>query len=1474
MKNNYTGTEIAIIGMDGKFPGADTLDAFWENIKNGKTSMEDIPDQELLANGVTKEQLNDPNFIRKASGLKGKEFFDSKFFNFTPDEAAIMDPQIRQFYQCVWHAIEDAGIHDKLENTTVAMFAGSSQNYEWETYSRYFLNDPNVDLFKISLLAQTKFLCTNVSYSLGLKGPSIYLDTACSTSAEAVHLACRSLLVGDTKLAIAGGVSLRSFKRIGYYYNENGIASNDGNCRSFNKGSSGTIGGEGVGAVVLKKLQDAITDGDRIHAIIKGSATNNDGKRKVGFTAPSVDGQAECIRMAQKKSRVEQESIGYIEAHGSGTKLGDPIEALALKNVFATDTPFQAKIGSIKSNIGHLDAAAGIAGLLKSILLLKYKTFPIAPYQNDPIDELMWSNGGFILNQNSEYWKQNEAFPRRIGINSFGVGGTNVHLILEEAPPVLKSGEGREQKILTFSAKSQKSLLNYSSELEKVVGDLEEDELKDFAYSSNVLKKDFNYRCAFTFTNKEELISKLAEAKETKTTDRSKNVVFVFSGLGGQYAKMCAKLYTQEPQFANNFDTVSAEVKAATGVDLPNLENFEGTVLENAELTQLELFCIEFALAKTLMNWGVNPSAMIGYSFGEYVAATIAGVWDITSVAKILQKRGELIESLPEGRMLGVGLPTKEVQQLINENVSIAIDNGQSCVVAGSADSIEQFHLLLKERRVMCTPLFMNRAMHTPLMMPIAKELEELIASMPSHDPEIRYISNVTGTWITKEEAKSPEYWSSHLSQTVLFTNGVKKLLEDPKNVFIEIGNGSEISAIIGREIEALGRKEIPISLIRPEMNPVADDKFFAHRIAKLWCQGVTIDWDAYYSGENRSKKSLPGYQFERIPYPYEVDLMKEFGKFNIGSTSHKSETQDDWIYYKTWEQSFLDETEMASNETTLIFCDEATKELWQGLEQKSEVILVEPGNTFEKTGAHTFTINPQRMEDYSALFHAIGNESKVTSIVYAWSILSADQKLLIEEENTLFNQVFLSLSRITKGLLKTAWLEDIKISVITQMLQDVTGAEKLNHEASLIMGVCKALPLELGIPVRSIDIDSTDSIKLLYNELLSPLTTPEVSYRNNRRWTAKYETKRRSSENNSNVKQDGTYLILGGHGKVGRILASYLVETYNATIIVAGRRPMDDELRNTLKKIDPTETRLTYETVDICSKNELTAFINALVTKYGKLDGVINAAGNVDHNCYELVENVSFEKAKQILKPKVEGINALYEATRELELDFVWTISSLASILGGVSYCSYSAANSYIDYFIQAHKSELNHWRAVQLGPIDYQSIFDQKTEFDHSVYLTASEFNTLFEQTTGQLENPVFAMCKEHLPTRINGFVKVSTKSETAQDEIWTAEVMERPDLSTKYVAPESASEIMLVGLVESLFGIKGLGIEDNFFEIGGDSLKAIVLIRKIKEEFEITLTVNEVLSSGTFRKLSTVLDDIVMVTQKVERETKIVI
>lgn len=1472
MNTKYTGLEIAVIGMAGKFPGAEDVEVFWENIRNGKEAIQEIPEEELTRNGVTKDALDNPLFIRKSSTLEGKDLFDSNFFGITPAEAEVMDPQLRQLYQSTWHAIEDSGNHARMKEVPTAIFMGASHNFEWEAYSRYFRENQEVDSFRSSFLVQTKFISTSLAYHFGLKGPALYVDTACSTSLMAVHLACRSLITGEAKMALAGGVSIRTNKRRGQFYNENGIVSKDGRCMSFHKGNSGTIGGEGVGVVVLKKLQDAIADGDVIHAIIKGSASNNDGKRKVGYTAPSVDGQSECIRLAQKIARVKPETIGYIEGHGSATQLGDPVEVSALKAVFGEIPDFSAQLGSIKSNIGHLDAAAGIAGLIKGILILKNKTIPKAVHSEFPIDDLTWNNGTFLLNKEPMHWEENDAFPRRAGVSSFAIGGTNVHVILEEAPLIHPSGGGREQKILTFSAKSKNALLNYSNALGKIVSGLSEDELRDFAYSSNILKKEFNYRCAFTFTNKEELISKLAKAKETKTTDRSKNVVFVFSGLGGQYAKMCAKLYAQEPHFAHNFDTVSAEVKAVTGLDLPNLENFEGTALENAELTQLELFCIEYALAKTLINWGVRPSAMIGYSFGEYVAATVAGVWDITSVAKILQKRGELIESLPEGRMLGVGLPTKEVQQLINGNISIAIDNGQSCVVAGSVDSIEQFHLLMKERRIMCTPLFMNRAMHTPLMMPIAQELEELIASIPSKDPEIMYISNVTGTWITNEEATSPQYWSSHLSQVVQFTNGVKKLLEDPKNVFIEIGNGSEISAIIGREIEALGRNEIPISLIRPEMNPVADEKFFAHRIAKLWCQGVNIDWDAYYSGENRVKKSLPGYQFERISYPCQIDLMNEFSKLNIGSNLHKSEVLDDWIYYKTWEQSFLDETALASNETTLIFCDEATKELWQGLEQKSEVILVEPGNLFEKTGAYTFTINPQSTEDYSTLFQTIEKESKVTSIVYAWPILNTNQKLLIEEENALFNQVFLSLSRITKGLLKTAWLEDIKISVITQMLQDVTGAEKLNYEASLIMGVCKALPRELGIPVRSIDIDSTDCIKLLYNELLSPVTTAEVSYRNNRRWTSNYETKRRSRENNSNVKQDGTYLILGGHGKVGRILASHLVETYNATIIVAGRRPLDDELRNTLKKIDPTENRLTYETVDICSKKELTAFINTLVAKYGKLDGVINAAGNVDHNCYELVENVSFEKAKQILKPKVEGINALYEATRELDLDFVWTISSLASLLGGVSYCSYSAANSYVDYFIQAHKSELNHWRAVQLGPIDYQSIFGQKTEFDHSIYLTAGEFNTLFEQTIGQLENPVFAMCKEHLPTRIDELVKVSAK--TTQDEIRTIQVMERPDLSTEYVAPESASEIKLVGLVESLFGIKGLGIEDNFYEIGGDSLKAIVLIRKIKEEFEITLTVNEVLSSGTFRKLSTVLDDIVMVTQKVERETKIVI
>ncbi|MBL4705301.1 MAG: type I polyketide synthase, partial [Flavobacteriales bacterium] len=830
----YTGLEVAIIGMAGKFPGAQNIDEFWENLKRGKSALTPIPEDELVANGVSQEVLNAPNYVKSKFSLEDKEYFDPGFFNYTPAEAELMDPQVRLMHQCVWEAIEDSGNYERMQKVPVGIFSGASSNLEWQASAKYFNNQEMVDDFRASILYNANFMNSQLAYKLQLKGPAVFVDTACSTGLTALHLACRSLLTGDAKIAIAGGVSLDTHKRMGYMHNPQGILSVDGHCKAFNKNSTGTSSGEGAGVVILKKLQNAIKDGDRIYAVVKGSATNNDGSRKIGYTAPSIDGQTECIRVAQKVARVQPDTIGYIEAHGSGTKLGDPIEVAALKNVFDNGKPFNCPLGAVKSTVGHLDVAAGMAGLIKTVLMLSNKEIAPSVHTSEPIEDLNWGEDGFFLNSALKKWEGSTDFPRRAGVNSFGIGGTNVHVVLEEAPVSELEQVDKQEKLITISAKTEVSFKGYVERLVAHVQQTDEEQLADIAYTLKHGRKGFPFNAAASFKSKADLLKKLERVKPIQSRDKSDAVVFMFAGLGSQYVNMCQGLYNHQPGFRKRFQECREVIQSVIGVNIEEVifagNNAEIDLLQTG-VAQFVVFTIEYSLSMYLMDLGVVPKAVIGYSFGEFPAACIAGVISLEDCIKLLKKRGDLIESMEKGGMLSVPLEKDELEPLLNGSVSIAIDNGESCLVSGTDNDITALEEELKGHRLICLRLNANRAMHSELMVSITADLERFVERIAFKSAEIPMISNVTGTWLQPGEIENKSYWSKHLCQTVLFHQGLSELAKDDRNVYIEIGPGNDIGALINRILDERNIEGKSLSLVKPEMQKVTDMGYFVHQI-------------------------------------------------------------------------------------------------------------------------------------------------------------------------------------------------------------------------------------------------------------------------------------------------------------------------------------------------------------------------------------------------------------------------------------------------------------------------------------------------------------------------------------------------------------------------------------------------------------------------------------------------------------------
>jgi phthiocerol/phenolphthiocerol synthesis type-I polyketide synthase E len=629
MKNDqpYTGFEIAIVGMACRFPGARDWRTYWENLKNGIESVQFLSNEELTSLGVDVKTINDKNFVNVRIILEDKDRFDADFFKYRQRVAALMNPQHRIFHECVWEALEDAG-YVPQQVRGISLYAGAGDDLNWKVYSLLKNRNHEIDDYTLRYISDNNFLPSLISYSLDLQGPSFSVHSACSTSLVAIHLACKSLLLGEVKMALAGGVSINTVVQKGYFYQEGMIDSADGHCRAFDKDASGTLKGEGAGVVVLKRLTDAMQDGDHIYAIIKGSAINNDGNRKVGFTAPSVEAQAECIKKAQRFAKVEPATIGYVEAHGSGTRLGDPIEMAALNTVFKNKAQHCA-IGSVKSNMGHLNTAAGIAGLIKAVLSLKHKAIPASLHYKEPNPEIDFAAGPFYVNTSLKNWEGNGNFPLRAAVNSFGIGGTNAHVILEEAPAQQEEQyTAHTYKLLTLSAKTESALLRYIDSFKRFLLTAPVIDAADMAYTSQIGRKHFACRKTVTFRNREELLPLLNAEGIVGSKDRSNCVVCIFSAEGAQYVNMGRGLYESNAFFSKEMEYGFSVLEELTGKKYKDSIYPKLTEdVSDKDLLPLQhlVFPFQYALARLIMSWGVNPRFMIGDDIGQCVIACIKG---------------------------------------------------------------------------------------------------------------------------------------------------------------------------------------------------------------------------------------------------------------------------------------------------------------------------------------------------------------------------------------------------------------------------------------------------------------------------------------------------------------------------------------------------------------------------------------------------------------------------------------------------------------------------------------------------------------------------------------------------------------------------------------------------------------------------------------------------------------------------------
>jgi acyl transferase domain-containing protein len=870
---------IAIVGMAGRFPGARNIAQFWRNLLEARETISHFRADELEAAAADDMAARaSPSYVRARGILDGIEMFDAGFFGINPKEAEIIDPQQRVFLETAWEALEDAGYDPQKFGGPIGVFAGSSNNYY---YLQNLLNRRDVtDIvgWLTTMMGNEKdYLTTRVAYKLDLKGPALNIQTACSTSLVAVCSAVQSLLSYQCDMALAGGVSVTLPQRRGYLWQEGVITSPDGHCRAFHRDAQGTVFSNGIGIVVLRRLEDALADGDTIYAVIKGASLNNDGSSKVSFTAPSVDGHAQLISMAQALGGIDPETISYIEAHGTGTSLGDPIEIAGLTQAFraggASDKGFCA-IGSVKTNIGHLDAAAGVAGLIKTALALHHKVLPSSLHFTAPNPKLGLEDSPFYVNVQTQPWKS-AATPRRAGVSSFGVGGTNAHVVLEEAPPIEPSGAARSRQLLVLSARSAAALDQAAARLKVHLAAADTVDLADVAYTLQTGRRAFSHRRALVCCGRDEALRLLAQPDPKrvfsgKAERQLAGVAFLFPGQGAQYVNMGRTLYRSEARFRSEVDECSEVLRPHLGLDLRTIlypTDADGAAAQEritqTAVTQPALFVIEYALANLWMSWGVEPAAMIGHSVGEYVAACLGGTFTRNDALRLLARRALMMQELPSGSMLAVRASAEKIEGDLGPRTAIAALNAPNLtVVSGDHTAIEQLEVRLAARQLAYRRLPTSHAFHSPMMEPIVEDFTELVRTIPRSVPTRRWISSLTGELITDDEATDPAYWAQQLRRPVRFMDGVEKLM-DPNLVLLEVGPGQALTGLARQHGERKA-EQLVVTSLHPGQEFEADFDCLLAAVGRLWTAGIAIEWSAFHAPSRRRRVSLPTYPFEQ----------------------------------------------------------------------------------------------------------------------------------------------------------------------------------------------------------------------------------------------------------------------------------------------------------------------------------------------------------------------------------------------------------------------------------------------------------------------------------------------------------------------------------------------------------------------------------------------------------------------------------
>jgi amino acid adenylation domain-containing protein/non-ribosomal peptide synthase protein (TIGR01720 family) len=1496
---------IAVIGMAGRFPGAPDLERYWQNLRAGVESIRFFTEEELRAAGVEEAVLREPNYVAAKGHLEGADLFDARFFGYSPREASLVDPQHRLLLEACWQALEHAG-YDPSRVPPVGVYAGSSENTYWASIAH------NAELraagdFENNLAAGKDFLATRIAYKLGLRGPAVTVQTACSTSLVAVHEACKSLLSGECDMALAGGVRVSVPLAGGYVWQANSIFSPDGHCRAFDEAAQGTLGGDGVGVVVLKRLKDAQADGDVVHAVIRGSAINNDGAAKVGFTAPSVQGQSQAIAAALAVAEVAPDSIGYVETHGTGTDLGDPIEITALRSVFGRVATQRIALGSVKTNIGHLDAAAGIAGLIKTVLALKHRELPPSLHFSRPNPKLDIEQSPFYVNQRLQPWDSRAGVARRAGVSSFGIGGTNAHVTLEEAPPAQRVAAGSSHQLLVVSARSKAALEQASANLAEALKGAPAADLAQVAYTLQAGRKRFKHARILVCRDAAAAIKALEAptASGGITLDQEpaeRRAVFMFSGQGSQHLDMARGLYEAEPPtvFRQVLDECCEKLHPLLGCDLRELmfptDAGAGPAAERLTETryaQPALFAVEYALARLWMAWGIQPAAMIGHSIGEYAAACLAGVMTLDEALALVAERGRLMFHLPRGAMLSVPLAAGELAPLLSEKLAIAAVNGPAMsVVSGTIDAVEALRVRLGEQGIEAKTLHTSHAFHSPMMEPILEDFTRRVRQVSLRAPQMPYVSNVTGDWITAQQATDPAYYARHLRDAVRFSEGLERLFAHPNWLLLEVGPGQVLCTFARRHPAKPAAQGVHATLPRPNERKGADQAFVLEALGSLWLAGVQPDWAALHAPAQRRRAVLPTYPFERQRYwiePQPAPAPRE------SAIPGKRSDVAEWFYAPSWRRSVLPRLGGSpQGKRWLLFLDKGGlgERMAATLRERgAHVVCVMPGERYGRAAPDSYVIDPGQADDYRRLFeHLKGGLPQ--RIVHLWGADRLEPAAIDEPGLRRCEDLcYYSLVSLAQALVGCDITEPLSLTVLTTQAHEVTGAEALCPEKALVLGPCRVMSMEYGfISARNVDLDAQEAETLparLLDALLAeldtvPVSDPVVAYRGPYRWAQVVE---RISmpllPHSARLREGGTYLITGGLGGIGLELAAWLGRTARAKLVMVARSelpprsawrryvdesPADDGTKAKLQRllaIEDAGAEVLVCRADVADREQMAAVLAAATARFGPVHGIIHAAGLAGDG---VLQGQRRETVAPVMAPKVRGTRVLDSLLPHGALDFVVLCSSLNTFIGLAGRADYLSANAYLDAFAHCKARHggapviavnWDAWLEVGMG-VAHRAAAGQHGHRAEDGMLNAEGIEA-FRRVLASDFPQIIVSVRDFEPRRFERALnrRAAPGEAAASAEAAAADssgLHSRPALSSEYVAPRNDAERILCGIWRELLGIDVIGVHDNFFELGGDSVVSVQAIARARQK-GIKLTHKETFEHQTIAELAAI-------------------